>query len=174
MATNNEEIIERKEGSPVATSLLVIAALAIVGAITLQLMEVAQNRVEYQPGEKLANQVQRTTKDARDIHTTIDDILNASLPLGDETGKKRVADAKERAEKIKKDALAEAESKNESAGGTEGEESPEEPVEKKPADTDEAEEPAEEPAEDSTEAEEAPEEPAEEDAGEKEDPLGDL
>lgn len=170
MANNNEEIIERKEGSPLATSLLVIAALAIVGAITLQLMEVAQTRVEYQPGEKLANQVQRTTKDARDIQTTIDDSLNASLPLGDETGKKRVADAKERATKIKKAALAEAESKNESAGGTEGEESPEEPVEKKPTDTDEAEEPA----EDSTEAEEAPEEPAEEDAGEKEDPLGDL
>ena len=167
MATNNEEIIERKEGSPIATSLLVIAAVALLGAITLQLMELAQTRVEYHPGEKLANQVQRTTKDANDIVTRIKDIRTASLPLGDETGKKRVKDATERAEKIKKEAEAEARSKNDSAGGTEGEEIPEEPVDEKP------EEP-EAPADDSTEAEEAPEDPAEEDAVEKEDPLGDL
>ena len=39
MATNNEEIIERKEGSPVATSCLVIATVAILGAIALQIAE---------------------------------------------------------------------------------------------------------------------------------------
>ena len=42
MATNNEEIIERKEGSPVATSCLIIACVAILGAITLQVAELTQ------------------------------------------------------------------------------------------------------------------------------------
>ena len=50
MATNNEEIIERKEGSPVATSCLVIATVAILGAIALQIAELKQIRTEYHAG----------------------------------------------------------------------------------------------------------------------------
>ena len=42
--TSNEEIIERSERSPVATSCLVIAALALLGAIVIQVAEIAQYR----------------------------------------------------------------------------------------------------------------------------------
>ena len=46
MAKNSEEIIERKEGSPVATSCLVIACVAILGAVSLQIAELTQVRAK--------------------------------------------------------------------------------------------------------------------------------
>ena len=164
MATNNEEIIERKEGSPVATSCLVIATVAILGAIALQIAELKQIRTEYHAGEKLANQVGRVKGDIAAVETTVDDILKASKPLGDETSDKRVEDAKKRAAQIKEDAKAEADPDKDP--GDEPEEAPEEPAEGSA----EAEEAPEEPAE----AEEAPEEPAEEDADKTESSLEDL
>ena len=168
MATNNEEIIERKEGSPIATSCLVIATVAILGAIALQIAELKQIRTEYHAGEKLANQVKRVKGDIAAVETTVDDILKASKPLGDETSDKRVEDAKKRAAQIKEDAKAEADPDKDP--GDEPEEAPEEPAEGSA----EAEEAPEEPAEGSAEAEEAPEEPAEEDADKTESSLEDL
>ena len=171
MATNNEEIIERKEGSPVATSCLVIATVAILGAIALQIAELKQIRTEYHAGEKLANQVGRVKGDTAAIETTVKDILNASLPLGDETGKKRVEDATKRAAQIKEDAKAEANPNKDPGDEPEEEEAPEEPA----VDPAEAEEAPEEPAVDPAEAEEAPEKPAaEEDPDEPGDSLEDL
>ncbi len=163
MATNNEEIIERKEGSPVATSCLVIAVVAIGGAIALQLTELAQIRAEYVGLEKTDNQVNRVKGDISAMKTTVSDILSGSLPIGDEAAKTRVDNATKRSEKIKKDAQAEADPNKESSAGTEPEESPEEPAEEPEAPAEEPEEPAEE-----------PEAPAEEPAGEEEDPLGDI
>ena len=157
MATNNEEIIERKEGSPVATSCLVIATVAILGAIALQIAELKQIRTEYHAGEKLANQVGRVKGDTAAITTTVKDILAASEPIGDDASLKRAEDATERAKQIKKEAKAEA--------------SPN----KDPGDEPEKEEAPEEPAVDPAEAEEAPEEPAaEEDPDEPGDSLEDL
>ena len=170
MATNNEEIIERKEGSPVATSCLVIATVAILGAIALQIAELKQIRTEYHPGEKLANQVGRVEGDKDTIETTVKDILADSEPLTDEKGVKRVEDAKKRAAQIKEDAEAEADPNKDPGDEPKEEEAPEEPAEGSA----EAEEAPEEPAEGSTEAEEAPEEPAEEDADKTESSLEDL
>jgi hypothetical protein len=42
--TPNEEIIEKSDRSPVATSCLVIAAVALLGAMTIQVLEIAQYR----------------------------------------------------------------------------------------------------------------------------------
>ena len=170
MATNNEEIIERKEGSPVATSCLVIATVAILGAIALQIAELKQIRTEYHAGEKLANQVGRVKGDTAAIKTTVDDILKASGPLTDEKGKKRVDDATKRAAQIKEDAEVEADPNKDPGDEPKEEEAPEEPAEGSA----EAEEAPEEPAEGSAEAEEAPEEPAEEDADKTESSLEDL
>ncbi len=44
MANSSEEIIEKRASSPVATSALVISALALVGAIVLQVMEIGELR----------------------------------------------------------------------------------------------------------------------------------
>ena len=184
MATNNEEIIERKEGSPVATSCLVIATVAILGAIALQIAELKQIRTEYHAGEKLANQVGRVDGDTTAIARTVQGILDRSAPLTDEKGKKRVDDATKRAAQIKKDAKAEADPNKDPGDEPKAEEAPEEPAEgsaeaeeapEEPAEgSAEAEEAPEEPAEGSAEAEEAPEEPAEEDADKTESSLEDL
>ena len=171
MATNNEEIIERKEGSPVATSCLILATVAILGAISLQIAELAQIRAEYIPSEKLANEVGRAKGDESDIVTTVQDILTASEPIGDAASLKRAGDATERDGQIKKDAEAEASPNKDPGDEPEEEEAPEEPA----VDPAEAEEAPEEPAVDPAEAEEAPEEPAaEEDADEPGDSLEDL
>ncbi|MEC7923264.1 MAG: hypothetical protein VX496_07705 [Planctomycetota bacterium] len=171
MATNNEEIIERKEGSPVATSCLIIATVAILGAIALQIAELAQIRTEYHPGEKMANEVGRATGDERAIVATVKDIIDSSKPISDDASLKRAKDAGERAGQIKEDAKAEASPNKDPGDEPEEEEAPEEPA----VDPAEAEEVPEEPAVDPAEAEEAPEEPAaEEDADEPGDSLEDL
>ena len=67
MATNNEEIIERKEGSPVATSCLIIACVAILGAISLQIAALTQ---------------QRDAKDRQSANTVPSSVLrHVSLPF---------------------------------------------------------------------------------------------
>ena len=176
MATNNEEIIERKEGSPVATSCLIIATVAILGAIALQIAELAQIRTEYIPSEKLANEVGRAKGDENDIVTTVQDILAASGPISDDASLKRAKDAAERDGQIKEDAKAEASPNKDPGDEAEEEEAPEEPAvdpaeaEEAPEEPAEAEEAPEEPAEEPAEAEEAPEEPAEEPAEAEEAP----
>ena len=133
MATNNEEIIERKEGSPVATSCLVIAVVAILGAIALQIAELAQIRTEYLALEKTANQVSRVNGDTVDIKDRIQDIIENSARLtGESAG--RVKEATEKAKQMRKDAGGEVDPE----AGSDAEEAPEES-------TDEPEEPADEP-----------------------------
>ena len=84
MATNNEEIIERKEGSPVTTSCLIIACVAIVGAISLQIAELTQVRASWDPQERVANQVLKVKADQERIIDGIQKILGDSKLLTDE------------------------------------------------------------------------------------------
>ncbi len=84
MATNNEEIIERKDGSPVATSCLIIACVAIVGAISLQIAELTQVRASWSPTERTANKVLHVKTEQAGIIDGIQEILGNSNPLTDE------------------------------------------------------------------------------------------
>ena len=78
MAKNSEEIIERKEGSPVATSCLVIACVAILGAISLQIAEITQVRADWSLEEKNLNRVLHVEDDLDAITSKIDGILEKS------------------------------------------------------------------------------------------------
>jgi len=82
MAKNSEEIIERKEGSPVATSCLIIACVAILGAVSLQIAEITQVRAEWSLEEKNLNRVTHVQDDLETITGKIDGILDKSK-LGD-------------------------------------------------------------------------------------------
>ena len=85
MAKNSEEIIERKEGSPVATSCLVIACVAILGAVSLQIAEITQVRAEWSLEEKNLNRVTHVLDEGGDLDAItgkIDGILDKSK-LGD-------------------------------------------------------------------------------------------
>ena len=101
MAKNSEEIIERKEGSPVATSCLVIACVAILGAVSLQIAEITQVRAGWSLEEKNLNRVTHVQDDLDTITGKIDGILLKSK-VGDgekakeviEKGNKMVEEAK--------------------------------------------------------------------------------
>ena len=77
--TNSEEIIEKKDSSPVATSCLLIAAVALVGAIVLQLaqyVEQTQDLSERQLKSLGKNRYMRIVK--RDLEknvAAVDEIL---------------------------------------------------------------------------------------------------
>lgn len=181
MATNNEEIIERKEKSPVATSCLIIATLAIIGAIALQISELAEIRAQYNDDEKISNRVTRVSDGPADgdigkINGRIQGILDGSHALNDE----RAQEAKKRGEEIKKAAEAEARGRNteEAAQDNSAEETPAEPAEEPPLQDDkglgdEPDEgtPSEPPA---PPAEETPADPSEEDSAETKESLDDL
>jgi hypothetical protein len=49
---SNEEIIEKKPSAPVATACLIIAAIALLGAILLQLIELGEYRTGIAAGDK--------------------------------------------------------------------------------------------------------------------------
>jgi len=58
MATNQtEEIIEKRDTSPLATSCLALAVLAILGAIALQVAELSELRKTWSPREKEKGQI---------------------------------------------------------------------------------------------------------------------
>jgi len=68
---SSEEIIEKKASSPIATSCLIIACLALFGAILFQLVEIGQYRsgsvptnVKKGPGQDQAAKFTKTMKDA--------------------------------------------------------------------------------------------------------------
>ena len=107
MATNNEEIIERKEGSPVATSCLIIACVAIVGAISLQIAELTQVRASWSPTERAANEVLHVKKEQADIIEGINEILGNSKPLTDEKIEELKSES-DRSDKLIEDAKKEA------------------------------------------------------------------
>ena len=94
MAKNSEEIIERKEGSPVATSCLVIACVAILGAISLQIAEITQVRADWSLEEKNLNRVLHVEDDLDAITSKIDGILEKSK-VGDGEKAKAVAGGEE-------------------------------------------------------------------------------
>src|SRR5688572_26485718 len=73
--TNTEEIIEKKATAPVATSCLIIAAVALLCAIALQLTEIA----EYRSGLASTNPnpgLEQAKKDANKYKEEVGDILS--------------------------------------------------------------------------------------------------
>ena len=137
MATNNEEIIERKEGSPVATSCLIIACVAIVGAISLQIAELTQVRASWDPQERVANQVLKVKADQECIIDGIQKILGDSKLLTDEKIEelKRTSD---KSDKLIEDAKKEArgEGSAEAEDTTEADDDAEAPTEPDPEEKD--------------------------------------
>jgi len=76
MATHtNEDIIEKRDTSPVATSCIVFATLALLGAIALQVAEIREIRADYGPSERNKGVVLRTESDYNDLENRIDDVL---------------------------------------------------------------------------------------------------
>tara|TARA_B100000809_G_scaffold263249_1_gene316040 strand:- start:1202 stop:1651 length:450 start_codon:yes stop_codon:yes gene_type:complete len=124
MAKNSEEIIERKEGSPVASSCLVIACVAILGAISLQIAELTQVRAEWSLEEKNQNKVLHVADDLEALTDRIDGILEKSK-LGDlEKAKAAIQKGDKMVEEAK--AAAKGEDPVEEDDDSEDEDSPEE------------------------------------------------
>ncbi|HBO50632.1 MAG TPA: hypothetical protein DD471_01510 [Planctomycetes bacterium] len=123
MAKNSEEIIERKEGSPVATSCLIIACVAILGAVSLQIAEITQVRAEWDLEEKNLNRVTHVQDDLDAITSKIDGILDKSK-LGDlEKAKEVIKEGDKKVEKAK--AIANGEDPVEEDSDSKDEEAPE-------------------------------------------------
>ncbi|MEC8935542.1 MAG: hypothetical protein VX958_08775 [Planctomycetota bacterium] len=101
MAKNSEEIIERKEGSPVATSCLVIACVAILGAISLQIAEITQVRADWSLEEKNLNRVLHVEEDLDAITSKIDGILEKSKVGDGEKAKAIIEEGDKKVEKAK-------------------------------------------------------------------------
>lgn len=101
MAKNSEEIIERKEGSPVATSCLVIACVAILGAISLQIAEITQVRADWSLEEKNLNRVLHVEDDLEAITSKIDGILEKSKVGDGEKAKAIIEEGDKKVEKAK-------------------------------------------------------------------------
>tara|TARA_Y100000780_G_scaffold132814_1_gene119585 strand:+ start:280 stop:714 length:435 start_codon:yes stop_codon:yes gene_type:complete len=121
MAKNSEEIIERKEGSPVATSCLVIACVAILGAVSLQIAELTQVRAKWSLEEKNLNKVTHVQDDLDTITSKIEGIITK---VGD--GEKAKAIIKEGDAKVEKaKAVAKGEDPVEEDSDSKDEEAPE-------------------------------------------------
>ncbi|MCS5628239.1 MAG: hypothetical protein NZ935_11695 [Planctomycetes bacterium] len=101
MAKNSEEIIERKEASPVATSCLVIACVAILGAISLQIAEITQVRADWSLEEKNLNRVLHVEEDLDAITSKIDGILEKSKVGDGEKAKAIIEEGDKKVEKAK-------------------------------------------------------------------------
>ena len=137
MATNNEEIIERKEGSPVATSCLIIACVAILGAISLQIAELTQVRASWDPQERVANQVLKVKADQERIIDGIQKILGDSKLLPAEKIEE-LKSASDKSDKLIEDAKKEArgEGSAEAEDTTEADDDAEAPTEPDPEEKD--------------------------------------
>ena len=123
MAKNSEEIIERKEGSPVATSCLVIACVAILGAVSLQIAELTQVRAKWSLEEKNLNRVTHVQDDLDAITGKIQGILDKSK-LGDlEKAKEVIKEGDAKVERAK--AIANGEDPVEEDSDSKDEEAPE-------------------------------------------------
>ena len=123
MAKNSEEIIERKEGSPVATSCLIIACVAILGAVSLQIAEITQVRAEWDIEEKNLNRVTHVQDDLEAITGKIDGILDKSKVGDGEKAKRVIEEGDKKVEKAK--AIANGEDPVEEDSDSEDEEAPE-------------------------------------------------
>jgi len=123
MAKNSEEIIERKEGSPVATSCLIIACVAILGAVSLQIAEITQVRAEWSLEEKNLNRVTHVQDDLEAITGKIDGILDKSKVGDGEKAKRVIEEGDKKVEKAK--AIANGEDPVEEDSDSKDEEAPE-------------------------------------------------
>ena len=123
MAKNSEEIIERKEASPVATSCLVIACVAILGAVSLQIAELTQVRAEWSLEEKNLNRVLHVEDDLEAITSKIDGILEKSKVGDGEKANEIIEEGNKKVEEAK--AVANGEEPVEEDGDSEGDEAPE-------------------------------------------------
>ena len=124
MAKNSEEIIERKEASPVATSCLVIACVAILGAISLQIAELTQVRAEWSLEEKNQNRVLHVEDDLEEISAKIKGILDKSKLSDTEKAKDVIEEGDKKVEKAK--AVASGEDLVEEDSDPNGEDAPDE------------------------------------------------
>jgi len=157
--TNTEEIIEKKATAPVATSCLIIAAVALLCAIALQVTEIAEYRSGLASTSK-APGLDQATKDARKYKEEVGDILSKAPKIEDSAA----------APKAGAGAAAPADTDSEDAGAAESKAAPADTKEAAEA-TDEADTKA-EPA-DTKEAAETKEEAAPEaDAGAEEEKAG--
>ena len=150
MATNkSEEIIERKEGSPLATSCLILAFVAILGAISLQVAEITEIRAKWKTGEeRRQNRVIHVGEDKDKLLARIDGILGKSKPTNTEEAKEIIKEGKEMVKEAR--AIASGEELKEKEDSAEPEE--DSPDEEPPAE------------EEATPEEAAPEEDAPEDS----------
>ena len=123
MAKNSEEIIERKEASPVATSCLVIACVAILGAVSLQIAELTQVRADWSLEEKNLNRVLHVEDDLEAITSKIDGILEKSKVGDGEKANEIIEEGNKKVEEAK--AVANGEEPVEEDGDSEGDEAPE-------------------------------------------------
>jgi hypothetical protein len=86
--TNTEEIIEKKATAPVATSCLIIAAVALLCAIALQLTEIAEYRSGALASDKDPGLAQ-AKKDVNKYKEEVGDILSKAPKIeGDGTSTK--------------------------------------------------------------------------------------
>ena len=123
MAKNSEEIIERKEGSPVATSCLIIACVAILGAVSLQIAEITQVRAEWSLEEKNLNKDTHVQDDLDAITGKIEGILDKSKVGDGEKAKEVIKEGDKKVERAK--AIANGEDPVEEDSDSKDEEAPE-------------------------------------------------
>src|SRR5262245_9793019 len=82
---SNEEIIEKKPSAPVATACLIISAVALIGAITLQLMELGEYRTGIAASDKdpAATRVNAALKKLKDeVSTVLEKTAGAGADAG--------------------------------------------------------------------------------------------
>lgn len=80
-----EEIIEKKTSSPLATSCLILAVVALLGAIALQLAELG----EYRKGAPVSGPLpgaKQARDDSKSLGDRVDKILKETVTTGDATG----------------------------------------------------------------------------------------
>jgi hypothetical protein len=139
--SSTEEVIEKRDASPVAAACLILAAVALLGALALQIAEIAEYREGFLPAQAEAENPagDLLRRDLRAFEQSVDSVLTTNaVPGGAEVGAP--------------------------AGAGSAEEPAEEPAAEPEEPAAEPEEPAEEPAAE-------PEEPAEEPAAEPEEPA---
>lgn len=74
----NEDVIEKRDSSPVATAALVIAVVSIFAAISLQIAEVSEIRRGIPESELKMSGKRRAQKDLRDFTGQVETTLKAS------------------------------------------------------------------------------------------------
>ena len=84
--TSSEEIIEKKESTPVASASLVLSFVAILGAIVFCLLEITYYRTDLtaSAADSSAPGMWTATRDLDSLKKRVNGILNNQLPGDDE------------------------------------------------------------------------------------------